>query len=297
MDTPYQNRFDNLRFTNRSLLSILLPILMVIPAATHAGAQITISPTRIVFEGRARSASVNLINRGNETSTFRIKFERKRMTEDGQFALIESPLPGENFSDQMIRFSPRQVVLPPGKSQVVRLLLRKPPNLKDGEYRSHLLFAEVPREAGKSIEAQGGKPKQLSISIKPILGISIPVIVRHGDTGAEIRFSKYQLTNLSPDKSKAELNLIMKRGGNASVYGDIQVTYKKDKNSKNGTVVAQVNGIAVYSPNTERTVKLALQTPKGIKLDGGYLDISYRESPAAGDKILAQGQFAISGAR
>lgn len=258
-----------------------------------AGAQISISPTRIIFDGRTRSASVNLINRGNEASTFRIAFERKRMTEDGQFELVKTPLPGEAFADQMIRFSPRQVVLPPGKSQVVRLLLRKPPNLADGEYRSHLLFSEVPKEAGKSIEAQTGNQKQMSISIKPVLGISIPVIVRHGSTSADVQFVKYVLSNIGPDKSSGELMLTMKRTGNQSVYGDLLVTYKKDKDGKNGTVVAQMNGIAVYSPNYLRSVKLKLQTPKGVSLDGGTLDIVYRLNPAEGDKVLAQGQVAV----
>ena len=133
----------------------------------------------------------------------------------------------------------------------------------------------------------------MSISIKPVLGISIPVIVRHGSTSADVQFVKYVLSNIGPDKSSGELMLTMKRTGNQSVYGDLLVTYKKDKDGKNGTVVAQMNGIAVYSPNYLRSVKLKLQTPKGVSLDGGTLDIVYRLNPAEGDKVLAQGQVAV----
>lgn len=276
-----------------SAILLLAPLSALFSPPATAGAQISISPTRIVFEGRTRSASVTLINRGNEASTFRIAFERKRMTEDGQFEPIKQAAPGEVFSDQMIRFSPRQVELPPGKSQVVRLLLRKPPNLQDGEYRSHMLFSEVPKQAGKSIEAQTGKQTQMNISIKPVLGISIPVIVRQGATSAEIQIVKTDLTNISADKSRGELNLTMKRTGNRSVYGDIVATYKNDKGGKDGVVVAQVNGIAVYSPNYVRTTTLRLQAPAGVKLEGGHIDIVYRMNPSEGNKILAQSRIAV----
>lgn len=273
---------------------LLLPILAAASPTVIAGAQVSVSPTRVVFEGRTRTASVTLINRGNEASTFRISFERKRMTEDGNFEDVKQPDPGEIFSDQMIRFSPRQVVLPPGQAQVVRLLLRKPPNLADGEYRSHMLFREVPEQKSQSIEAQTSKKNQMIISIKPVLGISIPVIVRQGSTSAEVQIVKTNLTRVSPDMSKAMIELTMKRTGNRSVYGDIVATYRNNNSDKNAVVVAQVSGIAIYTPNYTRTVKLQVQAPAGIKLDQGQIDVEYRTTPKAGNKILAQGHVKVT---
>jgi len=281
----------------RPAVLLLLPILAVASPATFAGAQVSISPTRVVFEGRTRTASVTLINRGNEASTFRISFEHKRMTEDGQFETIKNPKPGEIFSDQMIRYSPRQVDLPPGQSQVVRLLLRKPPNLADGEYRSHMLFREVPEQSSQSIEQQTGKQKQMIISIKPVLGISIPVIVRQGNTSAEAQLVKNELQNISPDMTKGMLVLKIKRTGNSSVYGDILATYHKNDNDKKGVIVAQVNGIAVYTPNDTRTLNLPVQAPAGIKLGGGRIDVVYRTSPKEGNKVLAQGYAEVPAAK
>jgi P pilus assembly chaperone PapD len=281
----------------RLAILILLPILATMSPAVLAGAQVSISPTRVVFEGRTRTASVTLINRGNEASTFRISFEHKRMTEDGQFETIKNPKQGEFFSDQMIRYSPRQVILPPGQSQVVRLLLRKPPDLVDGEYRSHMLFREVPEQQSRSIEAQTSKQKQMIISIKPVLGISIPVIVRQGKTSAEVQLVKARLTNISPDKTKGVLELKMQRTGNRSVYGDILATYRKNENDKKGVVVAQINGIAVYTPNDTRTVKLPVQAPARVKLDGGRIVVVYRTSPKEGNKVLAQGLAEVPAAK
>lgn len=258
-----------------------------------AGAQVSVSPTRVVFEGRTRTASITLINRGDEASTFRISFERKRMTEDGQFQDVKNPQPGEVFSDQMIRFSPRQVVLPPGKAQVVRLLLRKPPNLADGEYRSHMLFREIPEQKSTSIETQASNKKQLNISIKPVLGISIPVIVRQGSTSAEVSLVKTSLTNISADRTQGILDLTMKRAGNRSVYGDIIAIYKKNNSDKNSIVVAQANGIAVYTPNYIRRLKLQVQAPAGVKLEGGRIEVVFRTNPSDGNKILAQGHAEV----
>jgi len=273
------------------LASLLLVFLAPLSTSAYAGAQIAISPTRLVFEGRTRSASITLINRGNESSTFRVSFEHKRMTEDGQFETIKQPKPGEVFSDQMIRFSPRQVVLPPGKAQVVRLLLRKPPNLPDGEYRSHMLFSEIPEQTNKTIQSQATKSNQLSISIKPVLGISIPVIVRQGKTSAEVNIASASL-ELAADKSKGFVTMMLDRSGNQSVYGDFVATYHSN-GDKTGIIVSQMNGVAVYTPNKKRIVKLAVQAPAGTRLVGGTIEISFRTPPTAGNKILAQGQVTV----
>ena len=135
------------------------------------------------------------------------------------------------------------------------------------------------------------------ISIKPVLGISIPVIVRQGKTSAEVQLVKARLTNISPDKTKGVLELKMQRTGNRSVYGDILATYRKNENDKKGVVVAQINGIAVYTPNDTRTVKLPVQAPARVKLDGGRIVVVYRTSPKEGNKVLAQGLAEVPAAK
>ena len=51
--------------------------------------------------------------------------------------------PGEHFADGMLSWSPRQITLQPGTAQVVRLMVRKPEGLAEGEYRSHLDFMDL----------------------------------------------------------------------------------------------------------------------------------------------------------
>jgi len=76
--------------------------------------QLMVSPTRIVFEGNERTKQINLINNGSETGRFRISFVRKNMNSSGKIEVIDDKEPGM-YSDEMVRFSPRQVTLEPGQ--------------------------------------------------------------------------------------------------------------------------------------------------------------------------------------
>jgi P pilus assembly chaperone PapD len=276
------------------LLLVFLAGTLILPKLAYAAPQLIVAPTRIIIEGRTRTASVNLINRGDETGTFRIKFERKRMTETGRVVPMEKPAAGEVFADQMIRYAPRQVTLAPGQSQVVRLMVRKPANLADGEYRSHLLFQGVPPDAGKSIQSQTAPGNnKLSIEIIPVLGVSIPVIVRHGKTSASVTIDNLQLENRSRDGKKANLVLRANRNGNQSVYGDFTVYFTPKRGGKK-LMVSQVSGAAIYTPNNVRIVTLPLQAPNGVKLDAGTIEVVYQEPPSKGQKVLASATARIA---
>jgi len=254
------------------------------PTAQAAG-QLMVAPTRIVFEGRHRSAHVNLVNTGDELTTYRIALVRRRMTETGEFVDVETPQAGEQFADQMVRYSPRVVELPPGASQTIRLLLRKPANLSVGEYRSHLLFKALPPAADQSIEALAQERQGLTIQLTPIIGITIPVIVRHGSTEATVTLSDLQVTPGGANGPQV-LSMTMNRAGNRSVYGDITVFFTVAGAKEQ--VVAQAKGVAVYTPNPLRRVKLTLQPPPNVQLTGGRLRVAYREQQADGGQPIAE---------
>ena len=275
-------------------LLLMLGTGAVVSTDVMAGPQLLVAPTRVVIEGRTRTASVNLVNRGDQTGTFRITFERKRMTETGRIVGIERAQPGEIFADQMIRYAPRQVTLAPGQSQVVRLMVRKPANLPDGEYRSHLLFQGIPQDSGKSIQSQSAsKSNTLNVEIIPVLGVSIPVIVRQGNTQASVSLADLQLENRSKDGTQADLVFRAKRSGNRSIYGDFTVFFTPDKGGKK-VVVSRINGLAIYTPNAERIVNLQLKGPDNLKLDSGTIEVIYSEPESAGRKELARATARIA---
>ncbi|MCI0507139.1 MAG: fimbria/pilus periplasmic chaperone [Gammaproteobacteria bacterium] len=289
-ELPYLVKKPPRRLVSFANLSSLFLALILITGECLAAAQLMVTPTRVVFDGKTRTAQVTVINSGDDSGTYRIELVNKRMTLDGQFEDIETPLPGEQFADNMIRFSPRQVVLEPGKSQIVRLSLRKPANLQAGEYRSHVLFKAIPKDAGTDIGSVAD-PEKISIKLTAIVSISIPVIVRHGETEASVVFTavKYQPpTETAPLPS---LLMEMQRTGNQSVFGDFLAELVQENG--NSIVVAQANGIAIYTPNEKRNFTMSLRIPKDIDTKNSVLKVFYRSPADQGGKILSQARIKL----
>lgn len=268
------------RFAVRLVLGCLL-LAPFLPAR----AELMLHPTRIVFDKNTRATQIELINNGSTPASYRISLVNRRMTEAGQFEAVESEQGGERFADAMLRYSPRQVTLQPGTAQTVRVMLRKPADLAEGEYRSHLQFDKLPEVEGKaSIENQGTGSTQIGVVMNALVGAAVPVIVRHGASSASVKLAGLALGK--DEARRTQLALQFEREGNSSVYGDVSVTFTP-RNGKPHSL-AQVNGIAVYTPNRIRKTTLPLQVPDGVALAGGTLDVSYRDRPEAGGKLLAQ---------
>jgi hypothetical protein len=258
------------------IIAIILALISALSVTNaNAAGQLMVSPTRIVFEGNERTKQVNLINNGSEAGRYRISFVRRKMTEDGKFEDVPENEPGM-YSDEIVRFSPRQVTLQPGQSQTVRLMLRKKRDMPDGEYRSHMLFQSLPDPAATDIsQLADNESKGMTVQLIPVVGITIPVIVRQGNLSSTVSLSGFELKQANTVKAEQTLSFRIMREGNRSAYGDFRVYFTP----RNGepVIVAQVNGVAVYTPLASRSVELRLQTPSGANLSNGELHITYLE--------------------
>lgn len=258
----------------------------------EARADLMLTPTRVVLEKNQRAAQVDLINNSSETMVYRLKLVNRRMSETGELSLADTPEAGEQFADGLLRYSPRQVVLAPGASQVVRIMARKPADLAPGEYRSHLLFERVADSAPAPAEPLS-KPmpeaEGIEIKLTPLIGVSIPVIVRHGQTSAAATFAGLKLER--PDgNGPALLSFELHRSGNRSIYGDLLVRFTPDQGREQQA--ARVNGIAVYTPNPLRRGKIELAPPFDAAKTG-TLRLVYRERAELGGKLLAEASLRV----
>lgn len=254
--------------------------------------QLMVSPTRVVFEGNERTKQINLINNGSDTGRFRISFVRKNMNSSGKITVIEDDQPGM-YSDEMIRFSPRQVTLEPGQSQTVRLMLRKKSGTSDGEYRSHMMFQSLPDSTATDVnQLTSDKSEGVSIQMIPVVGIAIPVIVRQGDLNAVVSLSDFEIEQANTVKAQSVLSMKINRQGDKSAYGDFRVSFTPKGGSP--VVIGQVNGIAVYTSTTSRSLKINLQLPSKTKLSNGELHVTYLlpgEDKKSG--LIAESRLAI----
>src|ERR1035437_5104872 len=202
--------------------SFLISFIFIFNIPLMAQGVINVSPKRAVFEGQKRIIEVNLTNDGQDSAKYTISFLQLRMTEDGKIEEIINPDPGQNYADKNIRFYPRSVMLGPNESQVVRLQLTKSDQLQNGEYRSHLYFKSMTPQKILG-EALPNKDSVVSLSIRPIFGVTIPVIIRVGISDTKINITDLKFETIADGSQR--LHFVINRTGNMSVYGDISVLH------------------------------------------------------------------------
>ncbi len=234
-----------------------------------AQGDLMIMPKRLVFDGSQRSQEINLANSGSDSATYAISIVQYKMTESGNFEEITVPEEEQRFATDFLRYYPRQVVLGPNEAQTVRLQLTRTGNLEQGEYRSHIYFRAVEKQTALG-EEDPNEAEGISINIKTVFGISIPVIIRQGASTTAIELSELELNR---DPENPVLSLVLNRTGNMSVYGELSVQHISPEGLK--TEIGKVKGLAVYTPNTKRDFAFELRNTREVDLNSGILEISY----------------------
>jgi hypothetical protein len=193
------------------------------------------------------------------------------MTADGVLETITEPDSGQNFALKYLRFFPRNVVLPPHEAQSVKIQLVNSGEMTAGEYRSHMYFRAEPVKRPLGEPEVNKDSAAISIQLVAVFGISIPVIIRSGESTTKVDISE-AVFSWKKD-TLPSLKLTFKRTGNMSVYGDITV----DHISLDGKRIriSKVMGLAVYTPNEIRNFTLPLDIKQGINYHTGSLYITY----------------------
>lgn len=265
--------------------SVFLLTFLLFSTTGFAQGDLMIMPKRLVFDGSQRSQEISLANTGSDSATYAISIVQYKMTESGNFEEITEPEEGQRFATDFLRYYPRQVVLGPNEAQTVRLQLTRTGNLEQGEYRSHIYFRAVEKQTALGEEDQK-KAEGISINIKTVFGISIPVIIREGKSTTAIELSGMELNR---DPENPVLSLMLNRTGNMSVYGELSVEHISPEGVK--TEIGKVKGLAVYTPNSKRDFAFKLQNTEMVDLNKGKLNISYKTEEG---KALGESQFNLN---
>lgn len=255
----------------RSIKAFFLTVLafsmttVVVPAPAQA--DLLISPLRVVFEGRDRSAEVTLINTSNKTHTYRVGWKAMVQTELGDYKEAGELEDGPFSLSEMVRFSPRQVTVEPDGKQRIRLSLRRPAEMPDGEFRGHMTFTRLP-SATPSFDAPE-KGQQLMLMLN--MAFSIPVIVRSGPGSASAAIENLHF--LSPDEyvnNMPTIGMTITRGGEFSAYGRLRVFHSAPGMAEQQ--VGLLNNVALFPEINTREVRVPLDVQS---LDSGQLRIVY----------------------
>jgi len=276
------------------ILGSFCGLIALIMAGEAVAQGVSVAPNRILLDGRARSATVFLSNRGQHAETYRISLAFFKMTETGALVRADSLLSAEDHhAEQVLRYSPRRVVVPAGGSQTVRLLLRRPHDLEvEGkEFRAHLSVASVPM-VPRLREVEDGPLPELGadqFSVRPVASVEtlIPIIVRFGNPEAELTITGAELLNDATD-GQPLVTFDLERRGERSVYGDLTLVHVDGSGRQSQVYYAR--GIAIYPPNDRRIFEIR---PDFGSLDprSGSLLIDYRETAAGGGDLEVQARI------
>lgn len=271
-------------------LCLFLALFFFVPCPS-AHAELTISPLRVIFDGRNRSADVMLINTSKETNTYRMGWIYNKMNNNGSYERVEQTLTPEFDLAQAVLFSPRQVTIPPEGRQKVRLSLRRPPDLADGEYRAHLVLQKLPNNSDIPREERAVPKRGQTLSLSVVLGFSIPVIVRQGAYDCTVAISKPEFVAGSPETGgKPQMKLTLTRSGKHGAVGRIEVTWDQSKNPFKR--VGVLNNVSLFPEISERRLSIdMLESP----ITSGSITVRYYgEGPQRGE-ILAEKTFPVGG--
>lgn len=270
-----------------------------IPLGSVGGmGDVNLYPRRIVMGSSQRVASVGLFNRTTDPGDYEIGVADMMMTPQGQLVPVENLPPGTSTdrlrpASSFLRWSPRRVELLGSEAQTVRIMARPPADLPPGEYRTHFQVISIPRDTddGFSIEQAVGVANNtggnIGVVIRPRFGLSIPIIIRVGETTLQVALSDVQLTRADDGP---HLAVTLNRSGNRSAYGDVEVT-----GPGFGGPIAVARGIGVYPEIDSRRVNLTFAEgfDQTRLRPGTRLTIRFIDDDVTPGDILAQQEFTV----
>ncbi len=252
--------------TNAFLVTII--VLSYLPQIAEA--RVDIVPRRVVIEPRDRSGEVTILNIFDKPGLYRISTLHYHQNEDGTYEKLDAPNSEFFNPDEHVRISPKQFEVSPGGRQKIRISVRKPDALPDGEYRFHLVATRY--DTLSQEEAEKNNPSgNVTVSMKMNLGVSIPIVIRHGDVNVETEIKDISYNPQGQAKSvnsvAGELQMTVTRDGNIGTLGSIRAYL-------NGDRIGALSNLNVFTDVEKRIIHIPLKVdPRGK----GKINIVYSD--------------------
>lgn len=212
--------------TNKKLLFVAC-VFGALASAMPAWAQsaiLYVSPNRVTFSSDENIEVLNVSNQSEEERRYDLTVVEQVMTTEGLTQRLDQ---FEFSAKRMLRFVPKRFSLKPGERQTVRVMAKRPSDLSDGDYHSHLLFREIPVEAKSKaeIEAERSGNGKAQFDIRAVYGVAVPIIVQSGTIQSNLTIEGASYIPAS-DGAPAHLAVRLNRSGNAEASGRLVATYK-----------------------------------------------------------------------
>ncbi len=231
------------------LLGFVVGLIAFVGIVSDVKAEMLITPTQIVFEGRDRFANVTLVNIGDKTHAYEVSFIYMKMSEpSGTYIKMDSAFTNFDLAKHIV-FSPKRVVLKSGARQKVRLALRRPAEIPDGDHRLHLSFKVVSQD--ENLDSAPLPEGRSSASVSFNINYSIPVVLRSGDVVVNAVIDDMGLSR-NKDTGLLNANISILRAGDTpySILGYLRVYHINASGDE--VLVGEISNANIFSEVSRR---------------------------------------------
>jgi P pilus assembly chaperone PapD len=195
--------------------ALIVAALLATPRPAMA---VNVSPAVVIIDGRSREGVVTLRNGGEQPEEIELTFQHGSSVADSygnvRLVLSDSAPKGEPSAIGWVRAFPRRLVLAPGETQTVRILVRPPQGLAAGEYWARLVVSAVPQGAATE-QQQGAATMRLRIGTRIVAAVHYRV----GRLATGIGAAGAQAAR---DGDNVDLTVNLARQGNAAFVGRLR---------------------------------------------------------------------------
>lgn len=263
-------------------LFFTLSAVFIKTSTSPAEARIDIVPQKIIIQSRERGGEFTILNLLDAKGTFRIEMINFSQNENGIYTELNTPLDPQFDPGKVVRLSPRQFSLNPEGRQKVRMSLRKPADLPDGEYRFHVKAIRLAQDDERT--SPNGEER---INVVANIGVTIPVIVRHGKINVSAKLKDAQIIPpAQTEKNRPELHLRAEREGNASSIGVLEVFWQPQ--GAKSRRIGQITNANIFTEINGRNFRIPLTE---LPVGNGQITVRYADAVNKGkifDEITIQ---------
>lgn len=275
------------------LLVCLLSALTFLPTVIQAATKmLMLNPVRVLFVDRYRSVKLSVGNPNDQVIPYKVSLVTMRRGADGQLYKPDVETEEELFVKSLIRFSPRRAFIDPKTHQIVKLMVRKPQDLPAGEYQTRLQI--MPLEETKTKEQDAEQQAGKSFEIDMIVGVTIPIIIQHGDLHAEVTPLSLAIENLSAVPSGLAAKVSLERSGDCSAFGDVVVYSSPGSNNSKGKEIGRGRQVAIYLQDDNKDVTIPLHDFTRKDLTSGSLRVEFHPVIPGQDKVPSRSKDSVS---
>jgi P pilus assembly chaperone PapD len=248
-----------------------LLLVIFLTFATNLCAGVLVAPTVIFISDKNRTGRVDVQNPTQQPREVTIHFAYGLPESDTlgnvTVQLKDSGVVDSRAAVEWVKAFPRKLVIPPGGTQVVRIVATPPPGLADGEYWARIV---VRSQEGVMADTATLASGQISTKLNMIMQTAIMLKYRKGNLAAKLEMPRVKATK---NDSMVVVMTDFNNLGNASYVGMLNVRVL-DADKKE--ITKQQSDLAVYRglrrrmelPLKNGIGKLPLQVEISVTTDG-----------------------------